>query len=75
MKQYCDVNEWYDLLGLTRTDSEYYIGWAAYQFDEDGMEPWIDFNHREVKLDDGLTCIVIEFPVEPIIDFLHDEVD
>lgn len=74
-KQYCDVNEWYDLLGLTRTGSEYYIGWAAYQFDEDGMEPWIDFNHREVQLDDGLTCIVIEFLVEPIIDFLHDEVD
>ena len=74
-KQYCDVNEWYDLLGLTRTGSEYYIGWAAYQFDEDGMKPWIDFNHREVQLDDGLTCIVIEFPVEPIIDFLHDEVD
>ena len=74
-KQYCDVNEWYDLLGLTRTGSEHYSGWAGYQFDEDGMEPWIDFNHREVKLDDGLTCIVIEFPVEPIIDFLHDEVD
>ena len=74
-RQYCDVNEWYDLLGLTRTGSEYYIGWSAYQFDEDGMEPWIDFNHREVQLDDGLTCIVIEFLVEPIIDFLDDEVD
>ena len=75
LRQYCDVNEWYDFLGLTRTGSEDYIGWSAYKFYEDGMEPWIEFNHREVQLDDGLTCIVIEFPVEPIIDFLDDEID
>lgn len=75
LRQYCDVNEWYDFLGLTCTGSEDYIGWSAYKFYEDGMEPWIEFNHREVQLDDGLTCVVIEFPVEPTIDFLDDEVD
>lgn len=75
IRQYCDVNEWYDFLGLPRTGSEDYIGWSAYKFYEDSMEPWIEFNHREVQLDDGLTCIVIEFPIEPIIDFLDDEID
>ena len=75
LRQYCDVNEWYDFLGLPRTGSEDYIGWSAYKFYEDGMESWIEFNHREVQLDDGLTCIVIEFPIEPIIDFLDDEID
>ena len=75
IRGYCDVNEWYDLLGLTRTGSEDYIGWSACKFYEDGMQPWIEFNHREVQLDDGLTCVVIEFPIEPIIDFLDDEVD
>ena len=75
LRQYCDVNEWYDFLGLPRTGSEDYIGWSAYKFYEDSMEPWIEFNHREVQLDDGLTCIVIEFPIEPIIDFLDDEID
>ena len=75
LRGYCDVNEWYDFLGLTCTGSEDYIGWSAYKFYEDGMEPWIEFNHREVQLDDGLTCVVIEFLVEPIIDFLDDEID
>ena len=75
IRGYCDVNEWYDLLGLTRTGSEDYIGWSADKFYEDGMQPWIEFNHLEVQIDDDLTCVVIEFPIEPIIDFLDDEVD
>ena len=75
LRGYCDVNEWYDFLGFTCTGADDYIGWSACKFYEDGMEPWIEFNHLEVQLDDGLTCIVIEFPIGPIIDFLDDEID
>ena len=56
------LNEFYEFLGLEKTDYGDVLGWAPL---DEGMY-WIDFNHRKVVLEDGLECYVIEMPFEPM---------
>ena len=59
------LSEFYDLLGLPRTefsevakwDYDSYIAFCGYQ--------WIDFEHDLVVMDDGLECYIIHIPFSP----------
>ena len=70
---YADINDWYDFLGLCHDTNFDYVGWSANVMINGGLMPWIEFNHREVALDDGLNCIVIELPIYPIANYMNDE--
>lgn len=59
------INDWYDLLGLCHNDSLEYVSWNADNMYQSGMVPWIEFSHREVVLDDGLVCCIIDIPYGP----------
>lgn len=59
------VNEFYEFLGLCPIDGGDEVGWTM----ADGIN-WIDFNHRKVQLDDGLSCYVIEMVFSPTSDFM-----
>lgn len=62
---YALLNEFYDFLGLEQTDYGREVGWAV----EDDGSYWVDFNHRKVKLDNGLECYIIEMLYEPSMDW------
>lgn len=66
IRGYACLNELYDFLGISKTDTGNYEGWSCEDMITNaGIEPWIDFNHRKVELEDGLICYVIEIPYGP----------
>lgn len=50
------LNDFYDLLGLDKTDTGENIGWSFYT----GDYLWIDFNHIKMILEDDIPCWIIE---------------
>lgn len=60
------LNEFYEFLGLEKTDFGETIGWNADEFIEGGLTPWIDFDHRTAAVtDDGLECCIIDIVFAP----------
>ena len=64
-----NVNEFYMFLGLEETEAGETLGWSADEFLENGMGPWIDFDHRTTILEDGLECIVISPLLGPSVGY------
>lgn len=58
------LNDYYDFLGLDRTTGGDDLGWDF--FDTYCDFYWLDFNHKVVKLDDGMEVIWIEPQLEPV---------
>lgn len=63
------LNEWYSLLGLDPVDGGYSLGWAADVCSDCYWQPWVDFAHGRITMDDGTECISIVMLCEPIMDF------
>ena len=63
------INEFYSFLGLEKTDFGDRVGWIDEDFTEGGILPWIDFDHRITKIEDGsedgLECTVISYMFGP----------
>lgn len=64
------LNEYYDLLGIEQPEYGDYIGWSQFEMMETSWNPWLDFFHDKVELEDGLECIIIVMGFEPTYDFL-----
>ena len=64
------INRFYDLLGLPGTRMGLDFGWSI----SAGMNfygyEWIDFEHKFVKMEDGLECYIIDMPYPPTTDYL-----
>lgn len=72
LRGYSPLNEFYEFLGLSKTDTGEVIGWSL----DSGMAfygyQWIDFDISKRKLDDGMTYYIISFPFEPTSDYLGE---
>lgn len=64
-----NLNEFYSFLGLDQTDFGDAVGWSGDDFLEGGLVPWIDFDHRTIKIEDGskagLECTIISYVYGP----------
>lgn len=69
LSDYTCLNEFYDLLGLPRTDYGDDLGWSVFQLVEMYWHSWIDFHHEKVVMDDGLECYIITMVHPPEDDF------
>lgn len=69
MRDYAYLNEFYDYLGLEAHDSGDTLGWSTGACIETYWQPWIDFSHKKVTMDDGLECIIVTMFQEPLADF------
>lgn len=67
LRGWSDLNELYDFLGLEGHRGGDLIGWSADEMLESGLTPWIEFENRLVKMDDGLECYLISTLYEPIV--------
>lgn len=63
------LNEYFELLGLDRTDYGDHLGWSTWYLSEVYWHNWIEFEHTKVVLDDGLECTIVAIRQEPIFDF------
>lgn len=64
------LNEYYELVGLPKTDYGEYLGWSSDQMAEMYWDNWIYFNHTKVLLDDGLECWIISY-TDPFSGYLE----
>lgn len=69
MRGYANINEFYEFLGLEKTHDGEILGWNSWQLMEEYEHCWIDFDHHTVKLDDGLECCIIRFPISPWLNY------
>lgn len=61
LRGFANLNEFYEFLGLEPTEEGGSLGWSAWQLQESGLVPWVDFSHRDVVVaDDGLKCCFID---------------
>lgn len=63
------LNEFYELLGIERTDYGDHLGWSTGEIVEMQWYCWIDFHHHKVVMDDGLEVTIITMGMEPTFDF------
>lgn len=73
IRDYAYLNEWYEALDLDLLDGGYELGWTMGQCMDMYWQPWIDFTHSKIELDDGRECNVIRMIGEPIPDFENYE--
>lgn len=62
------LNEFYEFLGLPKIISGDVLGWDIQTLIEGYESPWIDFDHRLVKLEDGMECYIIESVIPPTLE-------
>ena len=67
LRGWSDLNELYDFLGLEEHSGGDVIGWSADEMLESGLAPWIEFENRLVKMDDGLECYIISTLFKPTV--------
>lgn len=69
MRDYAYLNEFYEYLDIDEIDSGWKLGWSTGSCLAAYWQPWIDFNHKKVTMDDGLECTIITMFQEPFADF------
>lgn len=65
---YANLNDFYELLDLPKTDFGEILGWIF--CDELYGSSWIDFKHELLELEDGMECYIIDMPISPIIGYM-----
>lgn len=63
------LNEFYELLDIEQPEYGDYLGWSQGEMMETCWNPWLDFFHDKVEMEDGLECIIIVMGYEPTYDF------
>ena len=69
MRDYAYLNEFYHYLGIEEVDFGWKAGWSVGSCMDMYWQPWIDFTHSKVVMDDGLECTRIIMFQEPIMNF------
>lgn len=70
LRGYSDLNEFYDFLGLSRTDLGDTLGWSEGAGAELYGYQWIDFNNVKDKMPDGTEYYRIEYVFPPTADYM-----
>lgn len=65
------LNEFYNFLDIPEITAGKELGWSPGILESHYGASWIEFDHEEVTMDDGLECCVISMRYEPVIDFAH----
>lgn len=63
------LNEWYELVGLERTDYGDYMGWSSCEMYDTCWTSWFDLYREKVIMDDGLQVTILRFVMDPTFDF------
>lgn len=66
------LNEFYDMLGLGRTEAGYQLGWSARSGNTDVGLDYISFEHQKMSFGDGqMECYAITMPNPPAEDYIY----
>ena len=70
---YATLNDFYELLGISKTEEGKYIGWSVYDgyYGESTTNPWVDFEHSKMEDDDGCEYYYLNYSNMPEV--IHNE--
>ena len=68
---YASLNEFYGLLGISKTTEGEYLGWSVYDgyFGAASINPWVDFEHSKMEDDTGIEYFHIEYSNQPDVNY------
>lgn len=69
MRDYVNLNEFYEWLGIPPIDAGYELGWSKGANFATYWQEWVDFTHSKVEMEDGMECHIIQMLGEPVPDF------
>ena len=61
------LDDFFKLLNLKAEEGDNHLGWSKELGDEFYGYSWVDFEHYDAKLEDGLECTIISTPFPPTI--------
>lgn len=67
LRKVATLNDFFKLLGLKPVDGGDNLGWSIDLGSEYYGYSWIDFEHYDAKLEDGMECTIITTPFPPTI--------
>jgi len=67
LRKAATLNDFFKLLGLKAVDGGDNLGWSIDLGSEYYGYSWIDFEHFDAKLEDGMECTIITTPFPPTI--------
>lgn len=70
LRDYAELNELYEFLGLPPTELGATLGWSSYAGQVTYGYQWVDFNHVKDVLDDGTEYYRLEMPFPPTADYM-----
>ncbi len=71
MSGFACVNEFYDILGLERTDAGYQLGWSTVTNDDlYGLDSF-EVGLEKVEMEDGMECWIMTYPCPPTLDYIY----
>lgn len=68
---YVSLNDFYDMVGLDRTEYGDEVGWSVSSIHEFYNHATIEFRHEKVKFADGMEGYIVIIENEPIIEYLY----
>ena len=71
LRGYANLNEFYEFLGLNKTEEGENIGWSLEAGEISYGYSWVDFEHRNYTTEDGLRVCEIYMPFPPTADYLE----
>ena len=63
------VNEFYEWMNVSPIDGGERLGWSTGGLMAETWKDWLEFNHHNVVMDDGLECCIISMWPEPMYDY------
>ena len=69
MRDYAYLNEFYEYLDIDEIEGGWKLGWSTGSCLAAYWQPWLDFGHSKVTMDDGRECTIIRMFQEPFADF------
>ena len=66
LRDWVNINEFYDYLKLDKVDGGDHIGWSTYMNMDMYWQSWVDFSNRKTVTDDGKEYYIITMFQEPI---------
>lgn len=71
MSGFACINEFYDILGLERTDAGYQLGWSTISNDAVYGYSGIQLELEKTEMEGGMECWIMTMPCPPTLDFVY----
>ena len=71
MSGFACINEFYDILGIERTDAGYQLGWSTITNDDIYGLSSFKVELEKTEMDGGMECYIMTYPCPPTFDYVY----